>query len=470
MNSNNRKKCPVIVLCLLFVFSIFIIPAIVGIILYIRNVRIDKENKKLTEELETNRQAELNHLKSLLTPEQNEAINLEKEIFNYKKQISDLKTEISNKQDDISAINRKISELTQKESTIKSEIYNYTEMVEMQQFGIYQPTYKFANSDLYKDKLKSVRELQKESIKSGTACSGNMGWTVNGSSSQGKKMVKDMQKLLLRAFNVECDDIIDNVKISNFDKSKERIIKSAEQISKLGVIMSISITAKYINLKINELCLALDFEQKKQEEKELLRELKEQQREEAKAQKEIEEARKKLQKEQMHYQNALIAINEQLAKNPDDLDLQAKKRELELNIEDTNKAISNVDYREANKRAGYVYVISNIGAFGEGVYKIGMTRRLEPMERVYELGDASVPFNFDVHALIFTEDAPKLEAALHNAFDKQKVNKINSRREFFRVSLDEIKRVVRENFDKTVEWIDIPEAEQYRQSLIISET
>lgn len=150
MNFNNRKKCPVIVLCLLFVFSIFIIPAIVGIVLYVRNVFIDKENKKLTEELETNRQAELNHLKSLLTPEQNEAINLEKEIFNYKKQISDLKTEISNKQDDISAINRKISELTQKESTIKSEIYNYTEMVEMQQFGIYQPTYKFANSDLYK--------------------------------------------------------------------------------------------------------------------------------------------------------------------------------------------------------------------------------------------------------------------------------------------------------------------------------
>lgn len=134
-------------------------------------------------------------------------------------------------------------------------------------------------------------------------------------------------------------------------------------------------------------------------------------------------------------------------------------------MSDTEKAIEDVDYREANKRAGYVYIISNVGAFGENVYKIGMTRRLDPTERVDELGDASVPFDFDIHAMIFTEDAPKLESALHTAFEDRKINKVNPRREFFRVSLDEIKEVVRKNFDKTVEWIDIPEAEQYRQSL-----
>ena len=131
------------------------------------------------------------------------------------------------------------------------------------------------------------------------------------------------------------------------------------------------------------------------------------------------------------------------------------------------KAIESVDYREANRKAGYVYIISNIGAFGENIYKIGMTRRLEPQERIDELSDASVPFNFDIHALIFTEDAPRLEAALHNAFSAKKLNKINSRREFFAVSLEEIKTEVRKNFDKTVEWIDIPEAEQYRQSLLL---
>jgi hypothetical protein len=294
-----------------------------------------------------------------------------------------------------------------------------------------------------------------------------MNWTVNGSKSQGNKMVKDMQKLLLRAFNVECDDIVDNVKLSNFQKSKERIVKTSEQVSKLGAIMSISITPYYVNLKIEELCLALDFEQKKQEEKDRIKEERERQREEAKAQKEIEEARKRLQKEQTHYQNALEKLNEQIAKSGESEELLEKKAQLEAQIADTDKAIKDVDYREANKRAGYVYVISNIGAFGENVYKIGMTRRLDPMDRVNELGDASVPFNFDVHALIFTDDAPALEAALHNAFEKQKVNKINPRREFFRVSLDEIKAVVRANFDKTVEWVDVAQAEQFRQSMLM---
>lgn len=115
-------------------------------------------------------------------------------------------------------------------------------------------------------------------------------------------------------------------------------------------------------------------------------------------------------------------------------------------------------------RAGYVYVISNIGAFGENIYKIGMTRRLDPQDRIDELGDASVPFNFDVHAMIFSDDAPALEAALHRAFEDRKLNMVNQRREFFNVTLDEIKEVIRQNFDKTVEFVDVPNAEQYRVS------
>lgn len=107
-----------------------------------------------------------------------------------------------------------------------------------------------------------------------------------------------------------------------------------------------------------------------------------------------------------------------------------KKEEIENQLSNLQQALDDVDYREANQKAGYVYVISNIGAFGENVYKIGMTRRLDPMERVDELGDASVPFNFDVHAMIFSEDAPKLEAALHKAFEDRKLNMVNTRREF----------------------------------------
>ncbi len=233
--------------------------------------------------------------------------------------------------------------------------------------------------------------------------------------------------------------------------------------------MGVSISQRYFNLKIDELYLAFEYAQKKQEEKEAQKEARERMREAAKLAKEIEEARKKLEKEQRHYQNALKAVDDQL-KNASEADrpaIEEKRKELVSQLEKIDKEFKDVDYREANQRAGYVYVISNIGAFGENVYKIGMTRRLNPMDRVDELGDASVPFNFDVHAMIFSDDAPRLEAALHNAFADRKLNFVNQRREFFRVSLDEIKKVVKENYDQSVEFIDLAPAEQYRESLVL---
>lgn len=152
------------------------------------------------------------------------------------------------------------------------------------------------------------------------------------------------------------------------------------------------------------------------------------------------------------------------------MELLSKKEELESHLNTIQHNIEEIDYREANKRAGYVYIISNIGSFGENIYKIGMTRRLEPLDRVNELGDASVPFNFDVHAMIFSDDAPALENALHHAFESKKVNMINHRREFFKVTLDEIESVVKANFDKTVEFKKIPDADQYRETLMLLKT
>ncbi len=412
-------------------------------------------------------QAEIDRLKTMLSPEQSEIITLKNEIKELNEQKSEAEKDLFNSHTQIAKSQAEIEQYQNEINSLKTQIVNYQDEIIMQAYGLYRPNYVFANSDLYKERLKACRDKQKELIKQNKACSGDMNWTVNNSKSQGNKLVKDTQKLLLRAFNVECDDIINNVKISNFEKSKDRILTTSEQISKLGKIMSISITQQYVSLKMEELFLALDFDQKKQEEKERIKEERERQREEAKAQKEIEEARKRLQKEQTHYQNALEKLNEQITKNGESPELLQKKNELLAKISDTEKAIKDVDYREANKRAGYVYIISNIGAFGENVYKIGMTRRLEPMDRINELGDASVPFNFDVHALIFTDDAPKLEAALHNAFEHRRLNKVNPRREFFRVTLGEIKQVVRNNFDKTVEWVDVAQAEQYRQSMLI---
>lgn len=278
-------------------------------------------------------------------------------------------------------------------------------------------------------------------------------------------MVTDTQKLLLRAFNSECDELVSKVKYTNFDASLNKIQKSASAISKLGTIMNISITPQYLSLKEDELRLAFEYQCKKQQEKEDAKAARAEQREQAKIQKELEEKRHKIEKEQTHYQTAYEKLMAQLSKYPDDTDLQKKKEDLEKQLSDIDIALTDIDYRQANMRAGYVYIVSNIGSFGENVYKIGMTRRLDPQERIDELGGASVPFKFDVHAMIFSDDAPALEAALHKAFENKKVNIVNQRREFFNVTLDEIKDVIKKNFDKTVEFIDIPDAEQYRVSM-----
>lgn len=408
------------------------------------------ENKKLKEENEK--------LNSLLTPELLDVKAAQERLEQINQEASDAEKLRDSYLTDVEKIK---DEIKQKQS----ELVQLNDEVLFQSFGLYKPQYDFCNSEEYKNRLEIIRQKQKDMIRADTAVTGSADWSVNGDKRKGQKMVNDMKKLLLRAFNGECDELVSKVKYNNFDSYKKRINTSYEAISKLGKIMSVSITPTYLKFKLDELTLAFEYAQKKQAEKEAQKALREQMREEARLQKEIEEQRRKLEKEQNHYANALERINVQLQSDPDNSDLIAKKQELEAQALDIEKAIKDVDYREANKRAGYVYVISNIGAFGENVYKIGMTRRLDPMDRVDELGDASVPFNFDVHAMIFTDDAPTLEAALHRAFEDRKLNMVNQRREFFNVTLDEIKAVVRANYDKTVEFVDIPSAEQYRVSL-----
>ena len=393
----------------------------------------------------------VNDLQNMLSPEEKNAVSLQETLRN-------LNSDVTAKQNELEALN---AEIEQK----KKLLYVISDEMQVQDFGLYIPTFEFANALGYKDRLDQIRQEQKDMIKNKQAVTGATSWTVNGNLSQGKKMVSDMQKLLLRAFNSECDEVISKVKYTNFDTSMDRIRKQADAISKLGAIMSVSITPQYVNSKMTELRLAFEYQQKKQEEKEAAQAARAEMREAAKLQKEIEEQRKKLDKEQTHYQNAYKTICDQLKNDPQNKDLIEKKEEMESRLAEIDKAYKEIDYREANQRAGYVYIISNIGAFGENVYKIGMTRRLDPQERIDELGDASVPFNFDVHAMIFSQDAPALEAALHKAFESRKVNMVNHRREFFYATLDEIKQVIRENFDKTVEFIDIPDAEQYRVSM-----
>ena len=406
---------------------------------------------------------EIERLKAEMSPQQIEAAN-------YEKRLSDLADQVSKAEKRLSLIQRECKLEGEHLDKLKEQIIETDEAVLLQSFGFYTPHYSYNTSDEYKARLREIRDKQKQMVKNAGAVTGNMNWTVNGSKAKGNKMVKDMQKLLLRAYNAECDNAVEHVRFNNIEASEKKIRSTADAISKLGAMMEIVIAPGYINLKLEELRLMHEYQLKKKEEKEAAKEARQRQREEAKAAKELEEAKKKLDKEQTHYKNALAKLNAQLDKISSDQDraeLEAKKAELENQLAIIDREMKDVDYRAANQRAGYVYIISNIGAFGENVYKIGMTRRLDPMDRVDELGDASVPFNFDVHAMIFTDDAPKLEAALHHAFSDRKLNFVNQRREFFNVTLDEIKQVVKENYDKTVEFVDIPPAEQYRESLVL---
>lgn len=405
------------------------------------------------------------------------------EIEALNQKVAELQSQLLPEQNDLKLLQKQIAEATAKKELLddelvgvqnrldrlKEEVVETNDTVLLQSFGLYTPRFDFVKADDYKARLLEIRAKQKDMVKAKTAVSGSKSWTVNGSEAKGRKMVSDMQKLLLRAFNSECDDIVEHVTYSNIEASEKRITASRDAISKLGDMMSIGITSGYYKLKIDELHLAFEYAQKKQDEKEAQKEARAQMREAAKLAKEIEAARLKLEKEQSHYQNALSKLDTQLA-NASDEDrpaIEAKREQLVRQLDKIDKEFKDVDYREANQKAGYVYIISNIGAFGENVYKIGMTRRLDPMDRVDELGDASVPFDFDVHAMIFSDDAPKLEAALHNAFADRKLNFVNQRREFFNVSLDEIKRVVKENFDKSIEFTEIAPAEQYRESLLL---
>lgn len=412
----------------------------------------------------------ISELETYLTPELKDLDKVKKLTESEKSKLESLQAESSAENQKLIYLRNQTTivarDLEEKRENIQKELSLYETDLNAIQFSLYTPTYDFVTSDEYKKKLDDNREKQKAMLKNGTACDIAKSYTLDGSVAKGKKMMNDIEKLLMKTFNVECEDLVRRVRYSNFESFKERMHKERNAIEKLGSTFFFRIDARYLNLKLDELTLAFEYQMKKQEEKEAAKEARAEMREAAKLQKEIEEQRKKVEKEQKHFQNALVTIMKQMkTAAPEEIAaLEEKKIELESELGVIAKSLADIDYREANQKAGYVYIISNIGAFGENVYKIGMTRRLDPQERIDELGDASVPFNFDVHAMIFSDNAPALEAALHKAFEDRKVNMVNTRREFFNVTLDEIKDVVKKNYDKTVEFYDVPDAEQYRVS------
>lgn len=240
--------------------------------------------------------------------------------------------------------------------------------------------------------------------------------------------------------------------------------------NKIFAVDKVQLTKKILEYKLEELNLVYTYELKKEQEKEQQRAIKEQMIEEEKVRREIERQKAKLEKDQIQCSNEINKLMAYMQKTENDVEKQLyvdKIKELEEKQRQLEVEKSTVLEREANAKAGYVYIISNIGSFGDGVYKIGMTRRLEPMDRIKELGSASVPFEFDVHAMIFSDDAPALETALHQKFAKQSVNRVNLRKEFFKVSLDEIERLVKDKYNNTVTFTKIPVAKEYNETLKI---
>jgi hypothetical protein len=390
------------------------------------------------------------------------------DFLDVQKLIEQEKLKLDSVRQDIQRARAEVEELRLRSSELQGEILVWEEAILLESFALYEPKFKLNASHEYKARLDEVRAQQKAMVKAGTAATGNMSWTVNGSQTQGRKLVTDMIKLVIRSFNNEADYCVDNVKFDNIELGEKRILKSFEACNRLGKIMDVEISRKYLNFKIDELHLAHEFQVKKQEEKEEAKRAREELREQQKLEQEIRAAREKIAKERKHFTAAMRDLQARLEQAKSDEDrapLITKLAEIEAGRAALEGEEKLIDYREQNAKAGYVYVISNVGAFGEGVYKIGMTRRLVPMDRVDELGDASVPFWFDVHAMVFSDNAPALEAKLHERFAAGRLNKVNGRKEFFRADIAEIEAVIRENYDAAVEVIHEAAAEQYRESI-----
>ncbi len=309
-------------------------------------------------------------------------------------------------------------------------------------------------------KFKDAREISKALIQNGKAA------TCEYIETTRRKMAINF---VLDAFNGKADSILSRIKKDNHGKLKQELKDAYSIVNYNGSsFRNARITEAYLQSKMDELKWGSILHLFKLQEKEEQRKIREQMREEERARKEYEKAIKEAEKEEELIRKAMKKATEAMQKATEEQ--KAKYEEQLRNLEEKLKAAEEKNQRALSMaqqtKSGYVYVISNIGSFGENVYKIGMTRRLEPMDRVRELGDASVPFPFDVHAMIYSEDAPSMETELHRLFIQNQVNKVNPRKEFFRMPISEIREALdKKNLD--IAWTIKAEATEYRETLAI---
>ena len=368
-------------------------------------------------------------------------------------------------QNDPSSLESRVALLEAENAALRANLNaqgeNIEELVELddekvlQSVGIYRYHHPLENAVAYKAELQQLGAQIADLVKAGLAIERSTMFTFDNSLAKGRRMSTDLAKLMLRAYNAEADNSIRALRLGNVVTAKKRLEASRTAIAKLGRMMEMRISDAFHALRLREIELTADWLIKKQEEKEAARDERARLREQRRVERELAEERAQLDKERAHLENALLALREA---GEEDLDLEARLAAID-------EAIAQNDFRLANIRAGYVYVISNRGAFGPNVVKIGLTRRLEPLQRITELSGASVPFRFDVHALFFSEDAVSLEHQLHEHFAEMALNRANSRKEFFFATPAQVREVLTEKVGNLLEFTEGAAATEYLQSI-----
>jgi len=393
-------------------------------------------------------------------------------IINMDQALQQRQDQIQNCENSINELNDKYTKALSVYQELEKRVQLYTETLELTEYGLYQPKYSFEFSEQYKLELDYIYQQQKIMVTLDQAATCGTQWEIGGSKTEGKKLTKQYTKLMLYGFNGECDANIAKVRWNNVAKIEQRIREAFVTINKLGQTYNISISWDYLQLKLKELSLTYEYEQKKYEEKEEQRRIREQMKEEERAQKEFERMQKEAEEEERKAEKDLAKARQQLETASGDSTIQElneKIKQLESSLQQAHEKKDRAISMAQLTKVGHIYIISNIGSFGENVYKIGLTRRLDPLDRVRELGDASVPFQFDIHAIIYSENAPQLEYELHQRFKDQRLNRINYRKEFFRASLEEIEQFVKEHTNADIVFTRLAEAPEYRQTLTLLE-
>ncbi|ALV25064.1 putative helicase [Campylobacter iguaniorum] len=431
---------------------------------------IEKQNLMIKTQIDTlqKNQEDIENQKSEIksNSEINEKIKTENtEIISLLNKEKELSHSIEILQNDLKKYNEEKDKLNEHISELVSTDDLYSRIDELVSYGHYEmPEYLYDTSDRFSIEIKNIRQKQKEMIVDKIALTYPEDNLITNFTKLEKQIFSNTIKLMLRTYNIECDMLIAKTTPSNFTRTLEQISKLASDVENLSLTLEIGFDDKYVKLKMQECELMYQYKLKKQEEQEEQKLLKEQMREEQKANLEYQKAIDNAKKEEDIYQKLLERAKRELEFSNDKEVAKARIEELERQLAQAKEASQRAISMAEQTRKGYVYIISNIGSFGDDVYKIGMTRRLEPMDRVRELGDASVPFGFDVHAIIACDDAPSVENQLHKYFAKNRVNAVNFRKEFFKISLDEIKTALNEIIKDDYDFKTTIVAEEYYET------